>query len=78
MCGAALGQLELFARPLIAGMTHSGTGAAGSSRFVVRGVLLPLSGVFGVLRADAAAAVALLLGVCGSRGTSGAGNALLR
>jgi hypothetical protein len=45
---------------------------------VLRGVLLPVSGVFGVLRADAEAAVALLLGVCGSRDVSDAGSALLR
>jgi hypothetical protein len=46
----------------MADMTHSGITAA-STFLAVRGVLLPLAGVFGVLRAEALAAVALLLGV---------------
>jgi hypothetical protein len=77
MCGVALGKSRLFARVRIAVMTQSGMSAVCLSGFVLRGVLLPLIGVLGVLRADAAAAVALLLGVCGSRG-SDVGSALLR
>jgi hypothetical protein len=79
MFGAALGKLKVWRRLRIAGMTHSGTWSALSSSFLVlRGVLRPLSGVFGVVLADAAADVAFLLGVCGSRVVSGAGSALLR
>jgi vancomycin permeability regulator SanA len=62
MCGEALGKSKLLTRLRMADMTHSGITAA-STFLAVRGVLLPLAGVFGVLRADAPAAVALLLGV---------------
>jgi hypothetical protein len=78
MCGAALGKSKLFARFRIAVMTQSGMSTVCLSGFVLRGVLLPLIGVLGVLCADAAAAVALLLGVCGSRDVSDVGSALLR
>jgi hypothetical protein len=62
ICGEALGKSKLLTRLRMADMTHSGITAA-STFLAVRGVLLPLAGVFGVLRAEALAAVALLLGV---------------
>jgi hypothetical protein len=77
MWGAALGKLNAFTSFRIAGMTQSGMGTA-SGFFVPRGVLRPVAGVFGVVLVDADAAVALLLGVCGSRVASDAGSALLR
>jgi hypothetical protein len=49
-----------------------------SGLLVLRGVFLPLRGVFGVVLVDAAAEAALLLGVCGSRAASDEGSALLR
>jgi len=75
--GAALGNSKALVSFRMAGMTHTGTSAA-ADFFVLRGVLLPVSGVLGVVRADTEAAVALLLGVCGSRLASDAGSALLR
>jgi len=79
MCGAALEKSNFLTRLRIAGMTQWGISVAFSSGFLtLRGVFRPLSGVFGVVRADASAEVVFLLGVCGSRVPSEAGNALLR
>lgn len=61
-CGAALGNSKALTSFRMAGITHAGTSAA-APFFVLRGVLLPVSGVLDLVRADAEAAVALLPGV---------------
>lgn len=77
--GAALGKSKDWSKLRMAGMTHSGTSpVVPFSFFPLRGVFLPLSGVFGVFRADAGADTVFLLGVCGSRAAAGAGKALLK
>lgn len=61
------------------GITHSGVSAVRAwPVLVLRGVFAPVTGVLGVLRADAGADVAAFRGVCGSLLEVGAGNALLR
>jgi hypothetical protein len=61
-CGAAFGKSKALANFRIAGITHCGMSVA-AGFFALRGVFFPASGVFGAVRADAEAAVALLLDV---------------